>query len=168
MYRIWLTVFGAGYSPLAPGTCGSAVVTVIFLAVALVFDSPILVGLIMLGVALHGGVVTVAYGDRLMAELGKSDPGLIVSDEQCGQGVTYLCYFWLAPLAGGTKEIIIFAVIGFILFRIFDILKPPPVRQLEKVKGAWGVLLDDVMAGIYANLVLQILWWTGGLRFILD
>lgn len=159
MYRIWLTVFGAGYSPFAPGTCGSAVVTGVFLGVAIVFDCPILVGLIMLGVALHGGLVTVVYGDRLMAELGKSDPGLIVSDEQCGQGVTYLCYMWLGQMVGGTRDIIVFALMGFILFRIFDILKPPPVRQLEKVKGAWGVLLDDVMAGVYANLSLQAGWW---------
>ena len=168
MYRIWLSVFGAGYSPLAPGTCGSAVVTGAFLGTALLIDNPFFVGLIILAVALHGGLVTMLYGDRLIIHLGKNDPELIVSDEQCGQGLTYLCYIWLGPMAGETKEIIVFAVVGFVLFRFFDILKPPPVRQLEKVKGAWGVLLDDVMAGIYANLVLQILWWTGALRFIWD
>ncbi len=50
----------------------------------------------------------------------------------------------------------LFILIGFFLFRFFDILKPPPIRRLERVKGGFGVVLDDVMAGVYANIILQI------------
>ncbi len=159
MYKLWLSVLGAGFSPLIPGTCGSAVVTAVFLLIALLGGSPVLLGIGMLALAAHGAIVTVVYGDRAIAQYGE-DPHMIVSDEQCGQAITYL-WFW--SFAGGTKEILAVALAGFILFRAFDILKPPPVRQLEKVKGAWGVLLDDIMAGIYAGIVLQICYRLGWL-----
>ena len=163
MYRIWLSVFGAGYLPLMPGTWGSAVVAVVFLLVALLSGLPVVVAGVMLAAAVHGFIVTVAYGDRFIKKYGP-DPGQIVSDEQCGQAVTFL---WLWPIAAwGTKEIIIFTLAGFLLFRVFDIIKPPPVRQLEKIPGAWGVLLDDVMAGIYAQIILQIVWRMGWLGFL--
>ncbi len=152
MYKLWLSVFGAGFSPLIPGTCGSAVVAILFLLLALLGTGPLPLLLVLLVVAIHGAVVTVLFGDRAIAQYGQ-DPSMIVSDEQCGQAVTYL---WLWSFTNGTAEKITIALAGFILFRIFDILKPPPVRQLEKVKGAWGVLLDDIMAGFYAGIILQI------------
>jgi len=157
MYKLWLSVFGSGFSPLIPGTCGSAVVTVLFLLLALLGTGPLSLLLVLLAVAVQGAVVTVLFGGRAIAQYGE-DPSMIVSDEQCGQSITYL-WFW--SFAGGTKEILAVALAGFILFRAFDILKPPPVRQLEKVKGAWGVLLDDIMAGIYAGVVLQICYHLG-------
>ena len=159
MYRIWLSVFGAGFSQIVPGTCGSAVVSAVFLAAAVSgVNREVLAG-IMLVVAVHGMVVTVAYGDRFIEQYGP-DPSAIVSDEQCGQAITYL---WPVVFAGGIKEMLAFTFTGFVLFRVFDIVKPPPVRQLEKIKGTWGVLLDDVMAGIYALIVLQIVWRFGWL-----
>ena len=119
MYRIWLSVFGAGYLPLMPGTWGSAVVAVVFLLTALLSGSPI-VAAVMLAVAIHGFVVTVAYGNQFIEKYGP-DPGQIVSDEQCGQAVTFL---WLWPIATwGAKETIIFTLTGFLLFRVFDIIK---------------------------------------------
>jgi phosphatidylglycerophosphatase A len=51
----------------------------------------------------------------------------------------------------------LFIALGFVLFRLFDIIKPPPARRLEQVRGGYGVVLDDVMAGIYANIVLQVI-----------
>ncbi|KPK76510.1 MAG: hypothetical protein AMJ79_06405 [Phycisphaerae bacterium SM23_30] len=158
MYRIWLSVLGAGYLPLMPGTWGSAAAAAFFVGAAFLIGTPIWVGLIMLAAAVHGGLVTVAYGERLIAKYGP-DPAIIVSDEQCGQAITYVCYLWMGQMVGGSKEILVFAGAGFILFRFFDIIKPPPVKQMERVQGAWGVLLDDVMAGIYANLALQGGWW---------
>ncbi|MBN1765237.1 MAG: phosphatidylglycerophosphatase A [Sedimentisphaerales bacterium] len=160
MYRLWLTVFGAGYSPFAPGTCGSAVVAVAFVLAALLSGNNSLVLALMGVLAIQGGVVTVLYSDRLIKELGP-DPGMIVSDEQCGQAITYL---WLWPLAQWQNtEIVILTVAGFLLFRVFDIFKPPPVRQFDKIQSSWGVLLDDVMAGIYANITLQIIYRLGWL-----
>ncbi|MBN2375512.1 MAG: phosphatidylglycerophosphatase A, partial [Sedimentisphaerales bacterium] len=123
------------------------------------------VGAIMVVAAVHGFAVTVLYGDKFIEQYGK-DPSQIVSDEQCGQAVAYLGYFWLAGEVAGVKGIVGFALVGFVLFRLFDIVKPPPVRQLEKIRGAWGVLLDDVMAGIYALTVMQILFSVGWLEFL--
>jgi phosphatidylglycerophosphatase A len=139
---------------VAPGSCGSAVVAVIFLATVLGGGSPLVVGAVMLAVAVHGFVVTILFGDRAIARYGP-DPRVVVSDERCGQAITYL---WLWHFSGGKKEVLVFALAGFVLFRLFDVIKPPPARQLERVPGAWGVLLDDVMAGIYAHIVLQLLW----------
>lgn len=159
MYRIWLSVFGAGFSPVISGTCGSAVVAVVFMVAALcgVRDAALFV--LMLAVAVHGFWVTAYYGQKFIDEYGP-DPRQLVSDEQCGQAIPYLG-IW--SFTGGLREILAIGILGFVLFRFFDILKPPPVRQLEAVKGAWGVLLDDVMAGIYAAMVLQIVWRMGWL-----
>ena len=153
MYRLWLSVLGAGFSPVAPGTCGSAVVTILFVVAALLgLSGGQLLGLLLI-VALHGCVVTVLYGQRFIDKYGP-DPGPVVSDEQAGQALTY-CWLW--SFAGGVREILAVALVGFFLFRLFDIFKPPPVRQLETLPGAWGVLLDDVMAGVYAAATLQII-----------
>jgi len=163
MHRLLLSVFGAGYSPVAPGTCGSAVVAAVFVAAGLLSGSPTTVAAIMLVVAIAGFIVTIRSGDRVIAELGP-DPGLIVSDEACGQALTYL---WLWRL-NNTGEWLAMALVGFLLFRLFDIVKVPPARQLERVPGAWGVLLDDVAAGIYANIVLQIVWRLDWLKLLVD
>ena len=165
MYRLYLSVFGAGYSPLVPGTCGSAVVGVVFLALVLSGALPITVAVVMVFIAVASAVLTVKYGDKMIEQKGP-DPSVIVSDEACGQALTYLCYLWVGQTISGATEMLVFAGAGFVLFRLFDIIKPPPVKQLEKIKGAWGVLLDDVMAGVFANIVLQILWWLGWLESI--
>ena len=160
MQRLWFSVFGLGYLPWAPGTWGSAAVAGIFLAVAWGSGSPVAVGAVMLAVAILAAGATVRYGDRAIARLGP-DPRQIVSDEACGQAVTYLWLWqWSSDNPG---QIILFTLAGFLLFRLFDIVKPPPVRQLERVRGAWGVLLDDIMAGVYANAGLQVLWRLGTL-----
>ncbi len=156
MYRIWLSVLGTGYSPFASGTCGSAVPAAVFFLTAWLSGSPWVTLLVMGLAAVHGWIVTILWGDRLIAELGP-DPGVIVSDEQCGQAITFL--WWWPVAAWSVKDLLVFVAAGFILFRLFDIIKPPPVRQLEKIKGAWGVLLDDVMAGLYAQICLHVFWW---------
>jgi len=164
MYRLWLTVLGSGYSPIAPGSCGAAVVAAIFFLAGFWGVSAETMLVLMLAIALHGALVTIYFGPRFIARYG-NDPSYIVSDEQCGQAVTFL---WLWPLAHWQmKELMVFTIAGFFLFRLFDVIKPPPARQLERVKGAWGVLLDDVAAGIYANIVLQVIWYLNWLKPIL-
>ncbi|MBN1845882.1 MAG: phosphatidylglycerophosphatase A [Sedimentisphaerales bacterium] len=157
MHRLWLTVFGTGYSPVMPGTCASLAVALVFLLSARWAKSPWLVGLIMLLIALHGFWVTVRYGDRFIARYGE-DPGRIVSDEQCGQALTFSCFLWMGSHVAGAGQVAAFAAVGFVLFRAFDIIKPPPARHFDRMKGPWGVALDDVMAGLYANLLLQLIW----------
>jgi len=164
MYKILLSAFGAGYSRFAPGTCGSAVMTAVFLLVAVLTRSPIFTVGVLVIAGIYAFIVTLVFGERAIKELG-NDPGLIVTDEVCGQAITYL---WLWPMfdLANNKEIVTFAFVGFILFRIFDIIKPWPACYFDRQKSAWGVLMDDVIAGIYANIVLQITWRSGLVDFV--
>ncbi len=166
MARFFLTVFGTGWSPFASGTCASAVIAAIFCIMVLLGVSPRWAAGIMLLIAVHGAAVTILFGDAFIAELGDNDPHPLVSDEQAGQALVFAGIFWLLanPPAGGKKELLIFALVAFLLFRFFDILKPPPVHQLEAIPGAWGVLLDDLGAGIYALIIQTIVWKAGWLK----
>ncbi len=140
---ILATGFGVGYSPVAPGTLGTliAIPTYYFLSE---IPSPLyevtLVGFLFLSVWVSGNA------ERLF---GKEDDQRIVIDEVIGFLITML---WV-------PKTIWFMLIGFFLFRFFDILKPFPIRRLEKrLKGGFGVVLDDVAAGVYANIVLRLIY----------
>ncbi|MDI6809693.1 MAG: phosphatidylglycerophosphatase A, partial [Candidatus Eisenbacteria bacterium] len=85
--------------------------------------------------------------ERAEKFLGKRDDQRIVIDEIMGFFVAML---WVPKTA-------LFIIIGFILFRFFDIVKPPPIRLVERARGGYGVVLDDVMAGVYANIILHII-----------
>jgi len=143
-----------GYAPLAPGTAGSAVAMAAYLvavSVGLRFDGWEWGALILLLYAL--GVFSAGAMEREWGE----DPGPVVIDEVLGYVVTVA---WLpSPLA--------VAVSGFVLFRALDILKPPPARQSERLPGGWGIMTDDLVAGVYSNLLVRAgivaaAWWTGG------
>ena len=136
------TWFGAGYSPKAPGTAGSVAALVIAIALhrfagftALHFA--ILAAATFLPAVWAAGVAAIHSGCK--------DPQFVVIDEVIGQ--------WIA-LAGAASYNWKSYLAALALFRLFDIFKPPPVRQLESLPGGWGINLDDVMAGIYAALVL--------------
>jgi phosphatidylglycerophosphatase A len=132
---------GAGLSPIAPGTAGSAVGLILFLPLIplpLVWQIVATVAVTLLGV--WASTVTAR---RLAAK----DPGFVVVDEVAGMWITLLA----VPLSWGA------ALAGFFLFRAMDVVKPFPARQFESFPGGWGIMADDVMAGIYANLVLQVL-----------
>jgi phosphatidylglycerophosphatase A len=162
MYRLWLSVFGAGFLPIS-GTAGSAFPAGVLLFMAALGSPGWAAGAVMLALAVWGGYVTVRYGDRAIAQYGE-DPSMIVSDEVCGQGITYLGFAFF----GGTfREQLIYIAVGFILFRVFDIIKLCPARRLEKIPGPWGVLLDDVMAGIYALIALNAFWLLGGFKWLM-
>jgi phosphatidylglycerophosphatase A len=100
------------------------------------------------------GVALIAPGvwaaDRLAASINRKDPGLVVVDEVVGQWIT---------LAGATHLNWKSWGLAFLLFRVMDIVKPPPARQLEALRGGTGIVADDAMAGIYAALVLYLLGW---------
>ena len=136
------TFFGAGYSPFAPGTAGSLAAVGIAVALHLPpWQYAALAALLFLPAVWAAGVTARA--------LKKKDPGLVVVDEVIGQ--------WIA-LAGARTLNWETYLAAFILFRLFDIWKPPPVRQLEALPGGWGINADDVMAGAYAAVLL----WLGG------
>ncbi len=164
--KLLVTAFGAGLSPFAPGTFGSAVTTVIFIITALLTSNPLIIAAVLIALVIYGGAATVLCGDKVMESHGH-DPGLIVSDEVCGQAITY---FWLWPMfdLGSPKEMIVFAIAGFFLFRIFDIIKLWPAGYFDRQQTAWGVLLDDVAAGIQANIIIQIIWRLGCMDCILS
>jgi len=84
--------------------------------------------------------------DIVAKKSGLKDPSKVVIDEVCGMMVSFL---WI-PITAATL------VWGFLLFRLFDILKPPPIKRLEKLPGGYGIMLDDVLAGVYVNLILRV------------
>lgn len=133
-----------GFAPVAPGTVGSAAAIPLFLLLRWA-GSP------WLEVSVCGVLVVAGAWSARLAEraLGVEDPGPVVIDEVAGMLVSLL-------FLPGTWPIIFAA---FIAFRIFDIVKPWPAGRLEDVPGGWGVMADDVMAGVYANLTVQVLLW---------
>ena len=133
--------FGAGYVPMVPGTAGTLVAIPIFLVLS------------SIPFPLHELTILTFFffASWISGEAerywGRKDHPRIVIDEIMGYLIAML---WLPKTT-------LFIILGFFLFRFFDIVKPPPIRLLEKVKGGFGVVLDDVVAGIYANIVLQII-----------
>ena len=140
------TFFGIGNLKPGPGTWGSLAAALIWLALSRVisprFQAEVLASLI---------VIVIALGIPAASAVARSsqtkDPQNVVIDEVAGQWITLL----FAPIAWKT------VLAGFILFRGLDILKPPPVRQLERLPEGTGIVVDDVAAGIYALLVMQLL-----------
>jgi len=129
----------AGKIPVAPGTAGTVVGVLIYLSMKALAPLPYLVlcTLICLGGAWVAG--------RAEIMLGRKDSPSIVIDEIAG----YLIAMFLVPTGWW------FVAAGFLLFRFFDIMKPYPLKRFEKAPGGAGVMLDDIGAGIYTNLVLQ-------------
>ncbi len=133
-----------GYFPIAPGTVGSAAGLVVYLLVWW-SGSPIV----------EAGLIAAVFGAGVWAGttaerfFGGIDPGPVVIDEVLGMLVTlaFIPVGWSAALA------------GFFLFRLFDVFKPWPARSLERLHGGLGVMADDAMAAIYANLALRLLMW---------
>ena len=143
--RIVGSFFGLGLIPFAPGTWGTlgAMVFVILLPAEPQFAWTIPTMTLFL---LSCGFCVV-LGDHAEKHMGKKDPGFIVLDEVAG---------YLIAVASVTKPGLEWIVMAFIVFRIFDILKPWPCRRLERVGGGKGILYDDLMAGFYTYLVLMI------------
>jgi phosphatidylglycerophosphatase A len=101
--------------------------------------------------AVIGGVVCVKCAPAAITVTGKADPGEVVADEFAGMAVTFAI-----AAAAAAGQIWITAVLGFVVFRVFDIAKPWPIRRLEKLPQGWGILCDDLLAGVYAGIVLLI------------
>jgi len=140
--RLIATWFGCGYSPIGPGTAGSLAALVIAWLLVHYANWPSLWFLLPV-VALAGpGIWAAGVTAR---ETQQKDPQFVVVDEVLGQ--------WLA-LAGARSLNLKSWIAAFLLFRLFDIWKPMPVRQLEALPGGTGIVADDLMAGVYAALVL--------------
>jgi len=133
------TFFGVGYAPIS-GTAGS--VAAAFIWWLLPWDA-----------ATQGMVCTATLfvgvwaADRLAARIKDEDPSIVVIDEVLGM--------WLALL--GLPKTFIIVILALVFFRIFDIIKPSPIRQLEHLPGGWGIVLDDVAAGVLARIVVGLI-----------
>jgi phosphatidylglycerophosphatase A len=133
------TAFGAGRFPIAPGTVGSAVGVLIYL---LIWNWSPAAQLAVVGATSMVGVWASSLAER---HFGRTDPGQVVIDEVAGQLVTLV-------LTGVSLPGV---VAGFFLFRILDIFKPWPARRFEDLHGGLGIMADDLMVGLYGNLMLQ-------------
>ena len=133
-----------GYFPIAPGTVGSAAGLIVYLLVWWTKSPIVEVALIVAVFA--AGTWAATHAERFF---GGIDPGPVVIDEVLGMLVT------LAFIPAGWSAVLV----GFFLFRVFDVVKPYPANRLEKFHGGFGIMADDAMAGIYANLSLRLLMW---------
>ena len=150
-----VTGLGTGYLPVAPGTWGSGAVCVVFMAVALGCGGRLIcISVTMAVLAAGSAAACVALGQFTERAFGKKDPGECTVDEWAGQAVALIAL----PLADQAPVLqwLIAAAVAFVAFRFFDIVKPPPARQMEKLPHGWGILLDDLVAGVYANIVAQV------------
>ncbi len=143
---LWMaTGLGSGYCPVAPGTAGSAVGLALVIALRQTSFGPLR---LTVSLALLAGllfVVGVWSAGKAEKAFGRVDPGQVVIDEILGQIITFVAtprvhWAWL--------------IVGFILFRVFDVTKPFPARRAERFPGGWGIMLDDIVAGFYSLVVL--------------
>jgi phosphatidylglycerophosphatase A len=138
------TVGHAGYFPFAPGTVGSAAGLLVYLLGW--WAQSVAVEVALIAVVCAVGVWAASEAER---HFGDIDPGPVVIDEVAGMLITLA--FIPVSLSG--------ALIGFVLFRVFDVIKPYPAGRLERLHGGLGVMADDVMAAVYANLSLRLVAW---------
>ena len=153
--KIIITGLGTGYLPIAPGTWASAAVAGIFIAVAWA-AGPERFGwttAVMGALAVISSTLCVALGKYAEDIFGKKDPGQCTADEWAGQAIA----LFALPLGNSFTSCLLAAVMAFFVFRILDITKPPPCRWAERrLKHGWGILLDDIIAGVYANIICRV------------
>ncbi len=138
LFQCYVTGFGVGYCPIAPGTAGSILGVLLFLPFQ---TTPLFYALPVLGILFGIGVYTSNFAFALF---GQKDPSKIVIDEI----VAILLVLFLVP------QSVVWWSAGFLLFRLFDITKPIGVREAEYLPGGWGIMADDAIAALYTLLIL--------------
>ena len=134
--HFFATGFFSGYLPFAPGTWGS------LLMIVLIMIFPVINNIYFLSFLTISGVFICNYEEKIT---GVKDSGKIVIDEAAGQLITFMTLNTGIPVL----------ISGFILFRIFDITKPLIIKKLEKLPSGWGVMADDIAAGIFSLVILK-------------
>ncbi len=138
--KFFSTCFGIGFFPVAPGTVTSIVVALGYFFLPVLHNPMLLLTLVLLSIGIGiwaGGVMEEHYGN---------DPSIVTIDELAGQ--------WLALVA--LPEGVWPVALSLVFFRFFDIAKPGPVDALQRLPGGWGIMLDDVLAGLFANVSVRI------------
>ncbi len=139
--KLITSFFYLGHSPFMPGTVGSLGGLVVYF---LVRSNDILYGFSILFLFVLG-IIFSGEAEKIYK---RKDAKMIVIDEACGM----LLALFLVPMCA------LSVILGFFLFRILDILKPPPAKRMEKLTGSLGVMFDDIVAAIYTNLILQVIF----------
>ena len=162
--KLVVTFFGSGMSPKAPGTMGSLAATIIAYPMAVFADSllgeyeaiaiggkefAIFISLTFLAAAIFVFFVSLPFVDKAMKDTGTKDPGWIVIDEVCG---IFTALAFVPSVVIVDCPWILLLAFGF--FRFFDIFKPFGIHKFEKFPGAWGVMADDLLGGIYAGILI--------------
>lgn len=139
LIRVSSTFFYVGYFPLIPGTAGSLAGLGIYF---LLKNNPLFYLLILLGLSVLGFLAS----EEAEKVFNRKDPSCVVIDEVCGMLLALLFVPYDIRLV----------IIGFFVFRLLDTLKPFPLGRLERMKGGLGIMLDDIAAGAYTNIILQV------------
>ena len=145
-----ISTCGVGYLPLMPGTYGSLVAVGIFLGLTQIAKGNTLIALVVVAIVVStfAGIWAASRTEELA---GRKDPGKVVVDEVAGQFIS------LFPLTLFGHWSIVAVIISFILFRFFDIVKPYPARRLEALRGGFGIMCDDLVAGAYGAAITAII-----------
>jgi phosphatidylglycerophosphatase A len=146
--EFFFTAFYSGYCPKAPGTAGTLVAMAIYIAENLIFsgvnpDILNIVNLLFVAAIIYPSVKISDYAEKFY---NSKDPQSVVLDEVIGYWISVL----FLPFSFS------YAILAFILFRIFDIIKPFPARSLQSLSGGLGIMIDDIIAGFYALIVMHI------------
>jgi len=161
MKRLLTSCFGLGLLGGAPGTFGSVPPVVLFMALSYLDAAGWVIALVMLALALGGSAVCVLYSPPIIQAAGTADPREIVADEFAGQAVTFM-----AVLFFDFSNICTTAALGFLLFRLLDIVKPWPIKKAEKLPKGWGILADDLAAGLIGAVSLIVLAKIGAINYL--
>ncbi len=145
----WLvTGGGLGFAPVGSGSFGALAAIPLFLLCRQLSEPMYLASM---GVLLIGACAGMVWAGSWVEETYGKDPGVAVLDEIAGLLLTFLIYH-----RGATWQILLW---GYLASRFFDIIKIPPARQMEKIPGGWGILLDDLVSSIYAGIALHAAYW---------
>lgn len=145
------TAFGLGYSPVASGTAGSLLGVAIFIIIALTSETRAIEKVLVALALTVTCCIAVPIGDWAERYWQRKDPGYFVLDEVAG--------FLLTVLLFRGENLLLTTAWAFVVTRICDILKPFPARRMERIPGGWGILLDDLVASLYAAAILHVLFW---------
>jgi phosphatidylglycerophosphatase A len=124
------------------------------MALALAETDPRHIDMALAILGLSFGIGCLVWGQRAEGKYGKKDPGAVVADEIAGQS---LALMWLPWSTTNSARVIATCAIAFFMFRIFDIIKPPPARGWQRLEGGLGILIDDLVAGLYALIATQLI-----------
>ncbi len=150
------TGLGVGFIPFGPGTWGSALgLLMVYGAVEKYGSNVLLLQNLIIALSIVTAAIGIWAGTRAEKILDRKDAGQVVIDEVCGQVMSFA---FLAPyLARLGSHWRWWMVVGFVLFRLFDMFKPYPINKLQDLQGGFGVMMDDVLAGVYAAAALSLL-----------